>query len=55
LAGENFGGFGGSLPIHQSFIHQKVVRSQLNSERILSTAKVFSRQSFVLYGSFLLS
>ena len=23
----NFGGFGGSLPIRQSFIHQKVVRS----------------------------
>jgi len=42
LAGENFGGFGGSLPICQSFIHQKVVRSQLNSERVLSTAKVFS-------------
>jgi len=27
LAGENFGGFGGSLPIRQSFIRQKVVRS----------------------------
>jgi len=40
--GENFGGFGSSLPIHQSFIRQKVVRSKLNSERILSTAKVFS-------------
>jgi len=44
---ENFGGFGGSLPIRQSFIrqsfiHQKVVRSQLNSEHVLSTAKVFS-------------
>jgi len=39
---QNFGRFGGSLPIHQSFIRQKVVRSQLNSERILSTAKVFS-------------
>jgi len=42
LAGENFGGFGSSLPIHQSFIHQKVMRSQLNSECILSTTKVFS-------------
>jgi len=42
LAGENFGGFGGSLPIRQSFIRQKVVRSQLNSERVLSTTKVFS-------------
>ena len=27
LAGENFGGFGGSLLIRQSFIRQKVVRS----------------------------
>jgi len=42
LAGENFGGFGGSLPIRQSFIRQKVVRSPLNNERVLSTAKVFS-------------
>jgi len=42
LAGQNFGGFGVSLPIRQSFIRQKVVRSQLNSERVLSTAKVFS-------------
>jgi len=42
LAEENFGGFGGSLPIRQSFICQKVVRSQLNSECVLSTAKVFS-------------
>jgi len=42
LAGENFGGFGGSLPIRQSFICQKVVRSQLDSECILSAAKVFS-------------
>jgi len=42
LAEENFGGFGGSLPIRQSFIHQKVVRTQLNSEHVLSTAKVSS-------------
>jgi len=30
------------LPIHQSFIRQKVVRSQLNRECVLSIAKVFS-------------
>jgi len=42
LAGENFGGFGGLLQIRQSFIYQKVVRSQLNSEHVLSTTKVFS-------------
>jgi len=40
--GENFGGFGGSLPIRQSFIRQKFVRSKLNSEHVLFTTKVFS-------------
>jgi len=29
---QNFGRFGSPLPIRQSFIHQKVVRSKLNSE-----------------------
>ena len=43
---QNFGGFGGSLPIRQSFIRQKVVRScelkNIEWALPLPTAKVFS-------------
>jgi len=40
--GENFGRFGGSLSIRQSFIHQKVVRSYELNCIVNATSKVFS-------------
>ena len=61
LAGENFGGFGRFPVNRQSFIHQILgFQNPYSSNRqnfirqlfhIIESAKVFSRQSFVLYGS----